>query len=166
MTLPDLTSIAPFGIGCAYILPTAHDRRLLETAYHEGARHFDVAPSYGAGFAETVLGDTLKKHRHQITITTKFGLPRPAQTIANRFKAISKRKIRNHFPMRPRNLNTHPAASNYSAFNLDACLRKSLIQLKTDYIDIYLLHMHGAAYWVGNDCKRCRRDPCPLPQGL
>jgi aryl-alcohol dehydrogenase-like predicted oxidoreductase len=48
--------------------------RLLEAAFDQGITHFDTAPLYGAGLAEEVLGRFCKGRRHNVTITTKFGL--------------------------------------------------------------------------------------------
>ena len=45
-----------------------------------GVRHFDVAPMYGYGEAESCLGDFLQKHRGQITITTKYGIAPPKKS--------------------------------------------------------------------------------------
>ena len=66
----------PLGFGCAslYGLPARRDRRtMLEVAYGLGIRHFDVAPMYGLGLAETELADFLKEH-DDVMIATKFGI--------------------------------------------------------------------------------------------
>jgi len=48
--------------------------RLLETAWDAGIRHFDTAPLYGQGEAETVLGRFLRNRRETLSLTSKFGL--------------------------------------------------------------------------------------------
>ena len=55
-------------------LTTSRRLRLLETAYAHGIRHFDTAPLYGQGEAESLLGQFSRGKRDSITITTKFGL--------------------------------------------------------------------------------------------
>jgi D-threo-aldose 1-dehydrogenase len=69
------------GFGCAslYGLPSRRDRRaVLETAYDLGIRHFDVAPMYGLGLAESELGHFIAA-RSDIIVATKFGI-RPTAT--------------------------------------------------------------------------------------
>ena len=54
-------------------------RRLVSTALDLGITKFDVAPAYGLGTAEAMLGRALGSHRNdpQIEITTKFGIAPP-----------------------------------------------------------------------------------------
>lgn len=55
-------------------------QRVISSALELGVRRFDVAPSYGLGTAERMLGDALGPRRNDpaIEITTKFGLlPEP-----------------------------------------------------------------------------------------
>ena len=65
------------GFGCAglFRIPDRKTRRVtLDAAYDAGIRHFDVAPMYGLGLAETELAPFLKGRRADITVTTKFGI--------------------------------------------------------------------------------------------
>jgi D-threo-aldose 1-dehydrogenase len=55
-------------------LTTAGRLKLLDAAFDAGIRHFDTAPLYGFGEAESLLGRFLRGRRDAITITTKFGL--------------------------------------------------------------------------------------------
>jgi hypothetical protein len=55
-------------------LTTSGRLKLLDTAWDAGIRHFDTAPLYGFGEAESLLGPFLRRRRDTITITTKFGL--------------------------------------------------------------------------------------------
>src|ERR1700761_7964871 len=67
------------GYGCSSImgaLNRTQSLRLLEAAYDAGIRHFDVAPMYGYGQAESCLGEFRARHR-DITITTKYGIAPP-----------------------------------------------------------------------------------------
>ena len=68
------------GFGCGNLMGALGRRdslKLLETAYDAGIRHFDVAPMYGYGEAESCLGEFLQHHRGQVTITTKYGIAPP-----------------------------------------------------------------------------------------
>ncbi len=55
-------------------LTSAGRLRLLEVAFEEGISHFDTAPLYGQGQAESLLGSFARSRRDALTITTKFGL--------------------------------------------------------------------------------------------
>jgi len=87
---------------------------LLNYAYKKGIRFIDTAPIYGNGKVEKILNKFLnKKKRDQIVICTKCGmLPHKG------------------FKMK----------QNFSNKNIIKDLNKSLKNLKTDYIDILLLH--------------------------
>lgn len=89
---------------------------LLLLALRNGINFFDTAPLYGNGKVEKIIGNILtkdKKLRKKITICTKFGL-----------LPHSSKKLKH----------------NFETNNIDKSLKKSLGNLKTDYIDIYLMH--------------------------
>jgi aryl-alcohol dehydrogenase-like predicted oxidoreductase len=127
--------------------------RTLDWAYEAGIRHFDVAPSYGYGEAESCLGEFLARHKGEVTVTTKFGIP-PAKNpgiiaTARRFvtpiiKAVPGLKVRaqraaksvSGGPRAPRDLSPAKAA---------ASLEKSLHDLRVERIDLFLLHDATAA---------------------
>jgi len=57
----------------------ADDTRSIETvqtAISSGIRFFDVAPTYGHGHAETVLGQAIADHRDTVFVATKVGRER------------------------------------------------------------------------------------------
>lgn len=87
--------------------------RLLETAYDHGIHHFDTAPLYGQGLAESLLGSFARSRRDSLTITTKFGLlprQRPAllQPLLPLARVINRRLL---IPLRQR----PPAAPRFPA---------------------------------------------------
>lgn len=47
--------------------------RLVRAALASGCNFFDVAPGYGDGASETLLGQALREHRQDAVICTKFG---------------------------------------------------------------------------------------------
>src|SRR5579863_1440738 len=76
---------AELGLGCASLgsrIAPAEGARALAAAFEAGVRWYDVAPPYGAGEAETILGDFLKGRRRQVSVTTKVGLAPPAASRA------------------------------------------------------------------------------------
>src|ERR1035441_2411463 len=66
------------GFGCSSLMGAMGRREssaMLEAAFDAGIRHFDVAPMYGFGQAEGCLGEFLGRHRGEVTVTTKYGIP-------------------------------------------------------------------------------------------
>jgi aryl-alcohol dehydrogenase-like predicted oxidoreductase len=118
--------------------------RILETAYDAGVTHFDVARSYGFGEAEEVLGDLLSTKRDKVTVTTKFGiLPPRRSTGLDVAKAVA-RKLVTLNPRTRRVLRQRAAklvtGGHFSVQDAKSSLKRSLQELRTDYVDILLLH--------------------------
>jgi len=87
-------------------------KEVLQRAFVEGFTHFDTAPVYGNGLSETLLAQIVSKNRTSVFLCTKGGL---------RYK--NKRIVHDARP---------------EALSLQ--IRESLKRLKTDYLDLYLLH--------------------------
>ena len=137
------------GYGCSSIMGALGRRqslRLLEAAYDEGIRHFDVAPMYGYGEAENCLGE-FRAHHGDITITTKYGIAPPKRggvlraarrivgPMLQRVPALKRRVARAAGAV------AAPAEkSRFSADEARASLENSLRALRTDFIDVWLLH--------------------------
>jgi aryl-alcohol dehydrogenase-like predicted oxidoreductase len=172
------------GFGCSRLLgPTSRGEalRLLETAYDAGIRHFDVARAYGSGDAEAVLGEFLAGRRDQVTVTTKFGM-RPMQIVAERALLLATaRRLMKTSPAARRFLGRQGARlvkrGGFSVDDANESLTISLRELRTDYVDILLLHdcaatdctpellefLHGAVaagkvrvFGVGTDVESAR----------
>ena len=135
------------GFGCAGLmrLTSAGAReRLLATAFDHGLRHFDVARSYGLGKAERILGDFLRTRRDQLTITTKFGiLLNPATTLLSGVQAIGRRVIAFSPALRRAIRRRSGMLYREQAFTAEEArksLDTSLRELRTDYVDLLLIH--------------------------
>jgi aryl-alcohol dehydrogenase-like predicted oxidoreductase len=108
---------------------------------------------YGLGLAEAELGSLLKRRRGDVTVTTKFGID---PTLLSRGVALIQPPVRAFLAKRPsvgeglktagqgphsgplgRLLYSSPGYHRRSA---QAALERSLRALRTDYIDIFLLH--------------------------
>ena len=138
------------GFGCSSLMGAMGRRdslRLLEAAYDAGIRHFDVAPMYGYGEAESCLGQFLLRHRDQVTITTKYGIP-PAKNSAlikagRRLAAPVIQQIPSLKQRIARTVNAvvrNDEPPTFTAAQAKASLDRSLASLGTDRIDLWLLH--------------------------
>jgi aryl-alcohol dehydrogenase-like predicted oxidoreductase len=142
------------GYGCSSImgaLGRQQSLRLLEAAYDAGIRHFDVAPMYGYGEAEQCLGEFLSRHREDVTVTTKYGIAPPKRggllrtarrvvgplvmPLAQRVPALKTRLARAAGAV------AAPAErAKFSAEEARQSLENSLRVLRTEFIDVWLLH--------------------------
>ncbi len=119
--IKDLNASA-VGFGCWAIGGTWNNvsdqesMRAIKAAIETGINFFDVAPVYGKGHAESVLGQALKtEKREDIIIATKCGLP---------WSQDERRKTRKDLTK----------ASIFKEID------DSLMRLQTDYVDLYQVH--------------------------
>ncbi|HEY3352176.1 MAG TPA: aldo/keto reductase [Polyangia bacterium] len=101
--------------------------RTIHTALDQGISLIDTAPAYGFGHAEAVVGRALAEHgrRDQVVIATKVGLERRGDVLYR---------------------NSTPAQI---ASEVDTSLRL----LRTDYIDLYLVHWPDPAVPVEESAR-------------
>jgi D-threo-aldose 1-dehydrogenase len=147
---------SPVGLGCATLfhLPRPSERRaVIHTAFAGGITHFDVAPMYGFGLAESELGSFLQGRRGEITVTTKFGIdPTPLGRAAGRLQRPVRTALR-RLPRTGRGLKSSgrgPASGAvgrllytsepYTPDAVRRSLDRSLAALRTDYVDVFLVH--------------------------
>jgi aryl-alcohol dehydrogenase-like predicted oxidoreductase len=145
------------GYGCSALLgekSREEAKALLQAAFDSGVRHFDVARVYGYGDAERILGEWIQERgiRKEVTITTKFGL-QPSNSVAKAPGLLS--FVRSMMRMSPwiralvrRRVYNVIEKGNFDVPSARASLQTSLEALKTDRIDIYLLHESEAS-----DCQ-------------
>jgi aryl-alcohol dehydrogenase-like predicted oxidoreductase len=111
--------VSEVGLGCNNLggrLDPSSSRIVVQAALTNGITLFDTADRYpvtSAGKSEELLGDALGRRRADVVIATKFGLPMDA---AGTQKGASRRYIM-------------------------AAVEASLRRLKTDWIDLYQVHM-------------------------
>lgn len=145
---PNAPHLAHLGFGCAYLtggLESAGSVRIVKEALDAGFRHFDVAPLYGIGTAEDVLGKALAGCRHEVSIATKVGRPRPHLSLKTQIVRFLAGPVRRHAAkfLRKREVQNVQGTVSRGCFELGFVrnsLEESLRRLKTDYVDAFLLH--------------------------
>jgi aryl-alcohol dehydrogenase-like predicted oxidoreductase len=137
------------GFGCASLggggkKTFKEKRRLLDVAFCAGVTHFDTARVYGFGEAERVLGAFLAGRRDQVTVTTKLGLLPPQRSPA---LAVARSLARHASSLAPwlrdrvlRGSGQLVKSGRFNAADAAASLEESLRALRTDYVDLLLLH--------------------------
>ena len=136
------------GLGCSTFGGSKSKKtalRAMEDAFALGVNYFDVARSYGYGQAESIVGAFIRDKRDQVTLTSKFGIAPPKPFLfmpqvkgAVRFAkqlapGITQQLIQTYSSKRV----TRPTITPRLAIET---METSLRELKTDYLDFYLLH--------------------------
>ena len=141
--------VSALGFGCAPLgsrVSEANGLRALGLAFERGVTWYDVAPPYGDGEAEGILGKFLAGRRDRVAICTKFGIPRQVVSPAMRFMRPAARAMARAFPQLHGGTTKLWAAGSRDRLRADAIessVVESLTRLRTDYIDVLALHEPG-----------------------
>jgi len=138
------------GFGCSSLMGGMGRREslaVLESAFDAGIRHFDVAPMYGYGAAENCLGEFLRCHSGEATVTTKYGiLPAKNQSLIGVARSLARPLVRNIPGMKQRLARVagavarNPEKASFTAEQARASLERSRAELQLERIDVWLLH--------------------------
>jgi hypothetical protein len=145
-------SVPFLGFGCGTLNGRAslsRSARLVETALDLGIRYFDVAPSYGGGTAEEVLGHVIGDST-EVVIATKHGIPRPPYRPAyEQIRRLAKpffdgsqsmQRLLRRMRSRARRSGSAPVRHDFSGEATRRSLETSLRLLKRDFVDVFLAH--------------------------
>lgn len=141
---PSETMTARLGFGCASLgsrISPPDAEAALKRAYDAGIAWFDVAPSYGDGQAEAILGRFARKHRDRVTLCTKVGI----EANVGGWKAAIRPLARNIVAAFPALRRYATRARTVAKLPLDPdtirqSAERSLASLGTDRIDLLMLH--------------------------
>ena len=147
VSLPTGATTSALGYGCSQLMGRtgrAESIRLVEAAFDAGITHFDVARLYGYGEAEGALGDFLARRRDDVTVTTKLGLDPPARSRGLAIaKAVARPLARAVPPLRRlarERASRMIEGGRFGVAEARASLETSLRELRTDRVDLLLLH--------------------------
>ena len=117
---------------------------MLETALNSGITYFDTARMYGAGLAEGVLGDVVARNRSRIILASKAGILPESRSIAIRALGRGTRLVHKVIPALKSHLpapaSSVPRPGIFEPPEIRKSVETSLRELRTDYLDILLLH--------------------------
>jgi aryl-alcohol dehydrogenase-like predicted oxidoreductase len=138
--------VSAIGFGCASLgsrISAAHGRRAIAQALDLGLSWFDVAPSYGDGQAESLLGQTLRGRRDKVVICTKFGIAPAAVSLPARLiRPLARRAVAAFPGLRGAAAAARPIGQRgpIDPAAIEASVTRSLRLLGTDYIDVLAVH--------------------------
>jgi aryl-alcohol dehydrogenase-like predicted oxidoreductase len=138
--------VSALGFGCASLgsrVSESQGLRALGYAFERGVTWYDVAPPYGDGEAEGILGKYLGGRRDRVAICTKFGIPRPVISPVMRLIRPAARAMARAFPHLRGGIAGARRIGNRDrlhAEQIQASVIGSLRRLRTDYIDVLALH--------------------------
>ena len=139
--------VSSLGLGAALInsRTTGPDESkvTLNKAFELGINFYDTAPSYGQGNSEELIGEVFQKKREQVIITTKFGnSPTAVLKAASKFKPLF-RKLMWRVPIIRSNVRkfvNFQTKIDFEPSSMVKSVEDSLRRLRSDYIDLLLLH--------------------------
>jgi len=135
------------GMGCSAVLGRTGRRESLAAlgaAWDAGITFYDTARSYGYGESEALLGEFFAgERRHRAAICTKFGILPAAKGWKQRIKPLAQAAVRLLPALRgvaQRQAAGQIVVGEFSVELLRTSLETSLRALRTDYVDMLLMH--------------------------
>jgi aryl-alcohol dehydrogenase-like predicted oxidoreductase len=154
---PNDTRLSVLGFGCSAVLgrsSRSESLTALNTALDAGITFFDNARSYGYGASEGLLGQFLQGRRDKVILCTKFGILPVARNWKQMMKPVARAAVRLVPSLRQaaqRQAANQFNANQFSLATLQASLETSLRQLRTDYVDMLLMHEPPASVLQRDD---------------
>lgn len=139
--------LSELGFGCAAIggrVARKEALLALNAAYDAGVTLYDTARSYGYGQSETVVGEFMQGRRDKIVLCTKFGILPPAKGgWKQKMKPLARTALK-FFPGLRKAVQAQVGdqflKKQFTLEVLKASFEASLRELKTDYVDMLLMH--------------------------
>ena len=148
------------GFGCASLGSRIGSREginALERAYTAGVTWYDVAPSYGDGMAESIVGEFGFDKRDRVHICTKVGMAPPrTPAVMRALKPLTRIAIAGVPTLKQYAVKVRPVPYKVSltAQSIQLSVENSLRRLRTDYIDVLALHRPSLDELIREDIIR------------
>jgi aryl-alcohol dehydrogenase-like predicted oxidoreductase len=134
------------GFGCSGLLGRAsrkESERAVGAALDAGITFFDTARSYGYGQSEGLLGELFAGRREQVVLCTKFGIVPAQGGWKQKVKPLARAVVKAFPGLRKaaqRQVASEFTAGQFSVATLTSSVETSLRELRTDYVDMLLMH--------------------------
>lgn len=138
--------VSAIGFGCASLgsrISATDGHRAIAHALDFGVSWFDVAPPYGDGHAEALLGQALRGRRDKVVVCTKFGIAAPQLSLTARLVRPAARQAVATFPALRRVASRSRSTGTRAPIDpatIETSVTNSLRSLGTDYIDVLAMH--------------------------
>ena len=141
----EVPKLSVLGLGCAAMMGSAGRREslaALHAACDAGINFFDTARSYGYGAGEGLLGEFCAGRRDRVVLCTKFGILPAPRSWKQSIKPLARSALRLFPGLRDaaRRQAPEPQSNQFSVGVLRSSLETSLHELRTDYVDLLLMH--------------------------
>jgi aryl-alcohol dehydrogenase-like predicted oxidoreductase len=153
-----LGRVSVLGFGCSALLGRVGRKdslTALAAALDAGVNFFDTARSYGYGESETLLGEFFHGRRQEVILCTKFGiLPGPKGGWKQRVKPLAQAVVRMVPALRSmarRGAAGSSVTGQFAVETLQKSLHTSLRELRTEYVDMLLMHAAPASVLQQDD---------------
>jgi hypothetical protein len=138
--------VSVVGFGCASLgsrIAAADGLRALGAAHERGITWYDVAPAYGEGNAEAILGSFLVARREEVVVCTKVGIaPGGGKSRLSWVKPMARAVVNAAPALRGVVRAARPGNQKLAITPqlIEQSVAESLRRLRTDYIDVIALH--------------------------
>ena len=148
---PGGPEVSVLGMGCAAMMGSASRKQsltALAAALDSGINFFDTARSYGYGRSEGLLGEFFAGRRDQVVLCTKFGILPAARSWKQSALPLARGVLKLFPALRSaarRQAGQMFTENQFSVPLLRSSFETSLRELRTDHVDILLLHAAPAS---------------------
>lgn len=154
----DWARCSELGFGCSAIggrVSKKDSLIALGAAYDRGITLYDTARSYGYGASEGLIGEFFRGKRESVVLCTKFGiLPARAGGWKQRLKPAARAALKMFPGLRKavrRQAGDQFVSGQFTMETLRESFETSLRELKTEYVDMLLLHAAPASVLQQDD---------------